>query len=163
MIINTKTLSLLLPVIFVIHNIEEYLSYDKLANYYFKFIEPKLNDSKVFLGAISLLSIIVVLIVGCNYCTCNRITNILTMIVFLSIFINAILHCIISLFCKKILPGIITSILLIIPYSIIFIIHMRKESIFEFKYIMLCSIISLIVMRISILISLRISYWLIRT
>ncbi len=152
----------MLPIIFIIHNIEEYLSYSKLADYYFKSIDPKFKDPKVFLCAVSILSIVVVLIVGVGYFYCNNITKILTMIVFFSIFINAIQHCINSLFFRKILPGSITSISLIIPYSIIFIINMKNESIFEFKYFMLYGIVSIIAMKISILISLKISYWLIK-
>ena len=64
MIISTTKISLLLPITLVIHNIEEYLSYARLADYYFKFIDPKLKDPKVFLCAVSILSIVVVLIVG---------------------------------------------------------------------------------------------------
>ena len=162
MIISTQKISLLLPIIFVIHNIEEYLSYARLADYYFKFIDPKLKDPKVFLYAVSILSIVVVLIVGVSYFYCNKITKFLTMIVFFSIFINAIQHCINSLFFRKILPETITSILLIIPYSIIFIINMKNGSIFEFKDFLLYGILSVIVMKISILLSLKISYWLIK-
>ena len=161
MIISTQKISLLLPIIFVIHNIDEYLSYSRLVDYYFKFIDPKLKDPKVFLYAVSILSIVVVLIVWVSYFYCNKITKFLTMIVFFSIF-NAIQHCIHSLFFRKILPGTITSILLIIPYSIIFIINMKNGSIFEFKDFLLYGILSVIVMKISILLSLKISYWLIK-
>jgi hypothetical protein len=52
--------------------------------------------------------------------------------------------------------------LLIIPYSIIFIINMKNGSIFEFKDFLLYGILSVIVMKISILLSLKISYWLIK-
>ena len=110
MIISTQKISLLLQIIFVIHNIEEYLSYASLADYYFKFVDPKLKDPKVFLYALSILSIVVVLLVGVGYFYCNNITKFLTMVVFFSIFINAIQHCINSLFFRKTLPGTITSI-----------------------------------------------------
>jgi len=82
MIISTQKISLLLPIIFVIHNIEEYLSYARLADYYFKFVDPKLKDPKVFLYAVSILSIVVVLIIGGGYFYCNKITKFLIMMVF---------------------------------------------------------------------------------
>ena len=161
MIINPRNITLLLPIIFASHNIEEYLSYDKFADYYGKFIDQKFNNSKVFLGAISLLSAVTTLTVGLNYFSSNRITNVLTRVVFFSMFFNAMQHSMSSLFFRKILPGTITSMSLIIPYSIIFMMNLRKKSNFELKDFMLYSVTSIIFMRISILASLRFSYWLI--
>ena len=162
MIISTQKLVLLLPVIFVLHNIEEYLYYDKFTNYYPKFVDQKFNDQKVFLVAVSILSVAVALIAGLDYCFSNNIIKHLTVIVLFSVFINAIQHCICSLFFRKILPGTITSVLLIIPYAIIFITTAKLELNFGFKELISYGIASIFVMIISILISLKIGYWLIK-
>ncbi len=153
-------LSLLLPIIFMIHNMEEYLFYEKFSNC-FALIKPKCNNSKRSFGwAIVLLSVLTILIIGTDYFIANKITTFLKIITAVAIFVNAIQHVTYTVFFRKILPGTITSIFLIIPYSVTFIITIKKELMITYKEFLLYGMLSIIITRIVIITSLKIGNWL---
>ena len=157
-----QALKFLMPIIFMAHNAEEYLSFDKFKDYYAKFVGKKFSEPQTFLGAVSLLSVFVTTIIGVDYYCRNKTTDNLTKITFFSILINGIQHCISSLFFKKMLPGTFTSILLIFPYSIAYLMEMKKQSDFGVKEFMLYSAMSILFTAASVLACVRISYWLVK-
>lgn len=156
---DIKTLSLLLPIIFILHNMEEYLYYGKFSQFYSRFIEKKFNDPIIFLYAISFLSFIVFIVIGSNYLFKNEMLNYLMIIVFLSILMNSIQHCVSSLYFRNLLPGTFTSITLIIPYSIFFLITLNEEYQLQIKWGVFFTLTSLISAHLLIFVSFRVGYW----
>ena len=152
-------MTLFLPIIFMLHNIEEYVSYAQFSKYYSRFIKKEFNDSTVFLYAISLLSAIAFIIVAANYFFNNDILHYLMIIMLISISINAIQHCISSLYFKTILPGTISSITLIIPYATLLSINLYKQHYPKIEWILYITIISFIFMYLLLFMSLYIGYW----
>jgi hypothetical protein len=116
----------------------------------FKFV-----NKAIFRYAISFLSIFVIIIAMLNYHHTNIIIHIITVTVLMAIFINGVQHCVISLIYKKILPGTITAIILIIPFSLwVFLSEKILFSLGFFIYLVL----GFVVMYIFIILSLSFGY-----
>lgn len=157
---NTIILVLLLPLIFILHNVEEYISFDQFKDIYLKVIGRDFFDRNIFLFAISFLSISVSSIIIANYFISNHYLQLVTVIIVFSIFINGIQHCIGSLICRKILPGMLTAVFLIIPFSIIFILKLKYEILFGIKDFIVYMIVSAVVTYVAIFVSLFFGYFL---
>lgn len=155
---NTIYFTSLLSVIFILHNFEEYMSHDKFPEVYFKFLGDKFRNIKVFLYATTFLDVLVILILAFNYFINNTITLFLSTIIFFSISINGIQHCISSIILKKFSPGAITSIFLIVPFLIISIVKLKNEIFLSGKYVVLCIILSIIVIWALIFISMWLGF-----
>lgn len=148
------TFSLLLPLIFILHNIEEYVSFDQFKEFYVKLAGKILADRNVFFIAIIFLSIIAVTIIIANYFLHNYYLQLAAVITVFSIFFNGLQHCFGSLVFKKLLPGTLTSIFLIIPFTIIFIFKLKNEVLFKINILIACMLISVIVLFLAIFVSL---------
>jgi hypothetical protein len=159
---NEKIYFLLLALMFVLHNIEEYLFYYRMPPAYLKLIEGKFNNPRCFLYAISLLSLLAMFLVLLNYFTSSEIVKTATFIMCLTIFINALQHLVASLWYRKILPGTFTATFLIVPFSIFGWIKLHHLIKIDFYSFMLYLIVSLIVMVLLIHGSLWFGYFLIK-
>jgi hypothetical protein len=146
-------LSLLLPIIFALHNIEEYYSFEKFQQTYLRNINQFITAS-AFLYSIIMLNIIVVVLVYTNYFFSSQFTELLTLVIGSALFLNGFQHVIGSLILRKILPGFITSCVFILPLTILFILTARTNILIQFKSFYTYILISIVVMYISIVISL---------
>ena len=136
-------------------NIEEYWFYNPL---YFKFIAKKYRKKSVFGGAQVLLTVCVAAIYLANYFIANQTLQTATAIVALSLFVNGIQHCACSLRFKKILPGTVTGLFLLIPSSTMYFVLLRQDTGFTFLNLIQWSLLSVVAMLVAIQLSLRISY-----
>ncbi|HEV2614120.1 MAG TPA: HXXEE domain-containing protein [Gammaproteobacteria bacterium] len=125
--VNSLLFTVVLPVIFILHNIEEYVSFDPSAWSFYRFIGNEFYNRAVFFYALCLLSITVIVAVTLNYIYAGSLLHALVVITFFSIFINSLEHCAVSLWRRKILPGTISSVLLIIPFSLYALIVGHKD------------------------------------
>ncbi|MBI5346676.1 MAG: HXXEE domain-containing protein [Chlamydiae bacterium] len=159
---NEKTYVLILALIFVLHNIEEYASYDQIPSAYFKLIGNKFKNSRTFLYAIAILSIVVIFITLLNYFFSNKILETSIIILVFSILINALQHVIGSIWYRRFLPGTFTGIFFIIPFSIVYLIKFDANMKMDFYNLLLYISLSIIVMFLSIYFSLRLGYFLMK-
>lgn len=159
---NEKTYVLILALIFVLHNIEEYASYDQIPSAYFKLIGNKIKNSRAFLYAIIILSAVVVLTALLNYFFSNKILETSIIILVFSILINALQHVVGSIWHRRFLPGTFTGIFLIIPFSIVYLIRFYANMKMDFYGLMLYISLSIIVMLLSIYFSLKLGYFLMK-
>jgi hypothetical protein len=148
--IDSIFFTLSLPLIFIIHNIEEYISFDKYPIPLIK----RFNDRSVFKYALIILSMTVTTILALNYCYNSKILHFLTIIILFSIFINGIQHCALSLVLRKITPGTFSAAILILPFSVL-VFYNEKMSLFnKIEDVLIYLFISMPIMYISIVFSL---------
>ena len=155
---NTKILGIFLSGFFILHNIEEYRSFKDFKAFYLKKINEKLRHRKVFLYALILLTFFVSGICISNYLIASQTLQFATTLIAVSLFINGMQHCIFSVWTRKILPGTISAIFLLIPCSAIYLVFLEKEMPFGLIDIATWSIVSAILMLLAIHASLWIGY-----
>lgn len=143
-----------LPLIFILHNMEEYIYYDQFSEKFSKLAVMELNNRIIFLYAILILSLFVTVVLFVNYFYQSKISHFLVIIVFLAIFINGLQHCLDSLLEKRVLPGTVTSALFIIPFSLYALIKVKGEIFTRIEDILTYIIAALLMMHFAILISL---------
>lgn len=155
---KTVVLGLLLPVILILHNAEEYWSFEEFKKTHLRFIKEKFRQRKIFLYALVILTTCASGICISNYFVGGRTFQFVTTIIVLSLFLNGIQHCISSLWARKILPGTISAAFLLIPYPIFYLVSLENEIRFGIFDIMRWSLLAVIFMISSIYISFRIGY-----
>lgn len=144
---NDKIYPLLLSAIFIIHNLEEYLSFDQMPKMIFK----KIVNRRSFFFSINILSLFVILSSILNYFLENRILQRINLLILFSLAINSIQHLVLSFWRRKLVPGTISATLLMLPCSLLYFHALfEKEKLDGFTFIMYL-ILSPIVMSIAII------------
>ena len=115
------TPNLCLVIIFILHNYEELHGFELFKKVYAKFSNGLLGDYDIFRYAIIFLNTMVILLSIAEYIVENHVTKIIFIVLVFSILINAVQHIVLSVRYQKMLPGIYTSIILIIPYFVLLI------------------------------------------
>lgn len=154
----TKILGLFLPMAFILHNVEECRSFEEFKIFYLKKISPKLCHRIVFLYALIILTLLVSGICIANYWTASRALECATTIIAISLFVNAVQHIVSSYLARKMIPGTISAILLLIPCSLVYLFVLERETRFSIFDIVTWGIISIILTPLSIRLSLWIGY-----
>ena len=113
---------------------------------------------KCFCTLLIILTLFVSGICTANYLMTSRTLGFATTIIVMSLIINGIQHSVSSFLARKILPGTISAIFLLIPYSIVYLIFLEKEIQFGIFNIVKWSILSIILTLLSIHVSLWIGY-----
>lgn len=157
---KTTAFGLLLPAIMILHNTEEYRSFERFKNVYLKSIDEKLRKKSVFLYALAILTISAAGICVANYFIGSRTSQIATTLVMIALLFNGVQHCTFSLWYRKMLPGTVSGLFLMIPYSLIYLILLENEIKFGFFDFVSWSLLSIIFMILLIRISFRIGYFL---
>ena len=154
-----KIYALILAAIFILHNIEEYLSFDKMPKIsLMNLLGKKIVTRHSFLFAITFLSFFVLAIGALNYLSENPIFYQINILVLFSLAINALQHLILSLKERRIMPGTLTAALLILPCSILYTMKLFESSKLDSWSFLKYALLSPIVMFISIYISLWLGY-----
>lgn len=109
--------SLLLPLIFIFHNAEEYAGFDEFGHIYEKRFGERFNNRIVFLYATIFLSAVVAVCIVANFFIVNTVLNWVSVILLLSIAFNAVVHILASIYKRRPLPGVYTAVVLILPYT----------------------------------------------
>lgn len=142
--IHSLFFTLALPIIFILHNIDEYIFFDRFKETFFKFANKEVYTREVFRNAVILLSLFVICILALNYFYTNSVLETLTILTFVAISINGLQHCIGSLIYKKMAPGTISAACLILPFAI-YVLVTSGSSIFtslrQTAIYILCSVI----------------------
>ncbi|MFK4011504.1 MULTISPECIES: HXXEE domain-containing protein [Bacillus cereus group] len=144
----------ILPIIFALHNMEEYLFLPLMREVLDNKVGKGFYEPNVFLIAIVLLTVFVTIIVILYYFYKTRLLERLIMLALAIIFANGIMHTISSIIFLKYMPGVVTSVLLILPYSIWMISLLKIREGLQLKKGLLFFIISWILMYPIIVLSL---------
>jgi hypothetical protein len=157
-----KTYTLILALIFVLHSIEEFFSYERAPVQYFNLLSRRLNNPSVFFYAIILLDTLVVLIVLLNWFFSNTLLDIVVRVIFFSLFINTLQHILGSFWFKRILPGTYTATFLILPFSVACLMGLHENMRITLLQTLLYLALSPLAMFASIYSSLWLGYFLVK-
>lgn len=147
-----KRFLLLIPIVFIMHNIEEFMGIGKVDN---ELLGKFSHEPKQFLVAIIILSIIVLVVFSFNYRKNNIVLNYLVILMSTAIGINGIFHIISSVVMREITPGTITGIVLLILY-IFEVLNLKNQIKIDGKKMILIGVIGIVLMLVSIVLSLSI-------
>ncbi len=141
---------MILAVIFLLHNLEEWLSFDEMPK---PGIGKKIMTRKSFLFSAVLLSSLVILF---SLPTFEKIH----LIILFSLLINSLQHGVLSIRHRRIVPGTYTALLLIFPYSLFLLARMIQEGKTDVLTLIVNLILSPFVMGLSIVSTLFLGYYL---
>ena len=130
----------ILAIIFLMHNYEEWLSFDSMPK--FSFIK-KYFHRKAFLFAISVLSVLVTVFSFPYFQKMH-------LIILFALTINALQHCFLSIWHRKLIPGTFSALFFMLPFSLFCLIKLFQEGALDFPKFIKYLILSPIVMIISI-------------
>ncbi len=145
-------LILFFSLIFILHNLEEYFFFKVPLKF------KKTLSKKAFLYALILLSLTVLFLSIANIFIDSIFLKKIIFITYSAIFFNAIQHLILSCNYKKIIPGTITAICLIIPLYINYFVKEGIKTYSNFSTFIFYIILSIILMYASIVTSLFIGF-----
>ena len=154
--INSLLFTIGLPLIFIIHNIEEYFTFNHSTVSPLKFIGAEFCDRNVFLYAVTILSVGIIAFMTLNYLYISQFFQLMSIVILFSILINGLEHFIGSIFYKTVLPGAVSAVLLMIPFSIYGLFMGRDEIFGSIKGALTYILVSIVIMFVSIFIS----FWL---
>lgn len=152
--LSSKIYAFVLAAIFIIHNIEEYLSFDRML----KLPGKKIFNRKSFLFAIVLLSSLVVLFSVLNYFIDSEVLQKINIVILFALSVNAVQHVIASLRHRRMLPGTYSAAFLILPFAVLYFMKLQKIMMLDFFSIIGYLIVSTAVMIFSIYGSLWLGY-----
>jgi Protein of unknown function with HXXEE motif len=127
--------------IFVLHNVEEYISFDRMPKSLFGQNWMHLNS---FLFSILVLSSVLLVAAFCK----NEILNI---IILFSLMLNALQHCVLSIWYRKMTAGTFSAMFLMLPFSILYLLHLFESGAINFYSFIVYLLVSPVVMVGSIL------------
>jgi hypothetical protein len=110
-----------------LHNLEEWRGYEEFAHTYHGRLNVRLRDRRVFGFALILLNAAVLILGVVEFVGGPGWTTTCSRIVVFAFLVNALEHCARSLITRKLVPGSISALLLIIPLALIAIHVMRRD------------------------------------
>lgn len=125
--ITFPALYLVLPVVLAVHNVDEYRRYDEFVQVYQGRIPARFITRDVLRNALTLLTFIAAVISIVTYFFRTEVLISLSKIAVFALMLNAIGHCIQSLSKRRMTPGTLSAITLVLPYSIVAIMVMRSQ------------------------------------
>lgn len=147
--LNRETFSIyfwLIPIIFACHNAEEYYFFPKMRYLQSIHMEENFVQEKQFLLAIILLTILVFTVIVVHHFLRKRATLYAVLLVQSIILMNGFFHIGGAIIMRGYVPGLITAVVLIIPFSILFFSEGIKRRWWRGKHIITFSITGLILM-----------------
>jgi hypothetical protein len=118
-------LNLLFPVVLAIHNFEEYSRYDDFVRAYHARWPAKFRARPVMRDAAVLLTLAVAVLDGLTYFYKGAVLVAISEIAIFALMLNGVAHCILSLKGRSWIPGTLSAVALVLPYSAIAIASMR--------------------------------------
>jgi hypothetical protein len=154
--VNIYKILWLLPIVFAIHNMEELLFLEEWAKEVFAgrswMFFAKLYESPNLEVAMLLLTLTVSVIVWMEYKKCHRITLRCTVFCACLLLVNGIVHVGQFLLYSSYIPGLISAVLLLIPYMVYFLWLLAENRCISVKQIVKYLVISIVAMNPLILI-----------
>ncbi len=155
---SSEAWGLLLPVAAIIHNAEEYVSFDKFRQSFLSKLDPKLQERRVFAWALLIITLFITVITVSNYFVGSAILQFLTTLIALALQLNAIQHLFLSFKTEKLVPGTISAVLVVMPACLLYLMQLKMEIHYTPFDIVIWSLLAALFMYASIHISLRIGY-----
>jgi O-antigen/teichoic acid export membrane protein len=121
-------ITLLLPLVLAVHNLDEYAKYEDFVNAYHPRLSKKLTARPVIRNAVVLLTVSVALLAGFSYVYNDDVLRTICKVAIFALMLNAISHCVLSLKRGRILPGTLSAALLVLPYSVVAVMITHSES-----------------------------------
>ena len=119
--------TVLLPLLVAVHNIDEYARYDDFVRAYHSKFLAKQVSRPAMRNALIAVTLFVAVIAGLAYIHKGGVYVALCIITILAFMENAIGHCVLSLKRRTLVPGTISAAVLVLPYSIVAIASMRAD------------------------------------
>jgi hypothetical protein len=154
--------NLLFPVVLAIHSFEEYSRYDDFIRAYHPRLGKKLATRRVFRDALILLTLAAAVSGALTYAYKSAVLLAISKIAIFALLLNALGHCILSLKRRELLPGTLSAVALVLPYSAVAIVIMRASLGDSFWSLFRDAMLGLILAPLAILSLLGISYGLSR-
>jgi hypothetical protein len=120
-------INLLCPAVLAVHNIDEYSRYDDFVRAYHSRLATKLITRQVVRNAAILLTLAVALVAGFAYILRSPVLVMLSKVAVFAMMLNAISHCALSIRRGTLLPGTLSALALVLPFSLIEIAAMRTS------------------------------------
>jgi hypothetical protein len=117
-------LNLLFPVVLAIHNLEEYSRYDDFMRAYHVRLPAKFTTRPVMRDATVLLTLAVAVLDGLTYFYKGAVLVAISETAIFALMLNGVGHCILSLKRRSLIPGTLSAVALVLPYSAIAIASM---------------------------------------
>jgi hypothetical protein len=119
-------LTLLFPIVVAVHSLDEYRGYADFVRSYPAWLAEKLTRP-VMLRAAILLILTVTALAAATYFYQNEVLLMVSKIAILGLALNCIGHCFLSLKRLALVPGTLSGIILVLPYSVIAVFTMRTD------------------------------------
>ena len=133
-------INLLCPAVLAIHNIDEYSRYDDFVRAHHSRLLTKLTARRVVRNAAILLTLAVAVLTGLTYIRQSAVLVTLSKVAVFAILLNGIGHCALSLKRRKLDPGTLSAVALVMPYSFVSIVAMRSSFGDSFWSLLPCAI-----------------------
>ncbi len=155
-------LNLLLPAILAVHNLDEYCQYDNFVREFYGRLPKKLTTRRVFGGTAVLLTLVVLLLSALTYSLRSGTLVMISRVAMFALMLNGIGHCVLSLKRRTWVPGTLSAITLILPYSVVAILATYSSGnsfLSLFRYAALSAITAPLVITACLFISYGFSRW----
>lgn len=143
---NEQVIFFILALIFMIHNWEEYISFDQMPK---PWVGKKILNRRNFLFATILLSLIVLLL---SFPYFKKVHALVVSV----LAINSLQHVVLSLWHRRVVPGTLSALFLMLPFCFLYFARLFREGEMD-----LCGLLQyLILAPIAMVISIMIALWL---
>ena len=117
----------LFPVVLAIHNVEEYCRYNEFVHAYHSQLPTKLITRGILRDAAILLTLAVTLLAALIYIYRNAVLITLGKVAIFALMVNGLGHCVVSFKQGRLTPGMLSAVILVLPYSVLAIAAMRAN------------------------------------
>ena len=120
-------LNLLFPVVLAIHNTEEYLRFDEFIGSYRSLLPERLTSRRVVRDAAILLTLAAAVVCWLTYKHQTARLLAISKVAILALMLNGVSHCILSVRRRRLMPGTLSAVLLVLPYAALAIAKMHTD------------------------------------
>lgn len=152
------TVNLFFPLVLALHNIDEYSRYDDFASAYHLRLTERFTTRPVVRDAMLLLTIAIAVLDAQAYASRTAVLMRASEIAIFALLLNGFGHCALSLRRHTVIPGTLSAIVLVLPYSGIAITTMRTSLEATVGSLACDAILGAMTMPLAILFSLWTSY-----
>jgi hypothetical protein len=118
--------NLLFPIVVAVHNTDEYRGYEDFIRSYPGWLAEKLTRGVVGRAAI-LLTLTITALAVATYFYQNDVLLMASKIAIIGLALNCIGHCLFSLKRRALVPGTLSGMVLVLPYSVIAVLMMKTN------------------------------------
>ncbi|WP_235674880.1 HXXEE domain-containing protein [Bacillus mycoides] len=108
----------LIPILFALHNAEEYYFFPEMKYLQPIHMEENMWKKQYFFTALCVLTVIVVFLVYVHSICKKKVTLYILLVIQAMIFMNGWLHIASAIVLERYVPGLVTAVILILPFSL---------------------------------------------